>query len=83
MSRQAMNYVPAELERRGYLLRRPGAASNSTALQLTDKGRQMYVPMRSCVTAVEQEWKEHLGKQRFNALRETLQDLSAWLGKVD
>jgi DNA-binding MarR family transcriptional regulator len=83
MSRQAMNYVLAELERRGYLLRRPGAASNSTELQLTDKGQQMYALMRSCVAAVELEWKEHLGEQRFNALRETLQELSTWLGNVD
>ena len=43
----------------------------------------MYALMRGCVAAVEQEWKAHLGEQRFNALRETLQDLSAWLGKVD
>ncbi len=83
VSRQAMNYVLAELERRGYLLRRPGPASNSTELQLTAKGQEMYALMRGCVATVEQEWKAHLGEQRFNALRETLQDLSAWLGKVD
>lgn len=83
MSRQAMNYVLAELERRGYLLRKPGAASNSTELQVTSKGQKMYALMRSCVASVEQEWKTHLGEPRFNTLRETLQDLSSWLGKVD
>ncbi|PJI53549.1 hypothetical protein CTI14_27005 [Methylobacterium radiotolerans] len=49
VSRQAMNYVLAELERRGYLLRRPGAASNSTELQLTARGQEMYALMRTCV----------------------------------
>lgn len=80
MSRQAMNYVLAELERRGYILRRAGAASNSIELQLTAKGQEMYALMRACVAAVEQEWKDHLGERRFNDLRETLLDLSRWLG---
>jgi hypothetical protein len=35
------------------------------------------------VAAIEREWGAHLGKQRFTALRETLRELSQWLGKLD
>jgi hypothetical protein len=38
--------------------------------------------IRNCLAAIEQEWTAHLGAQRFKALRETLQDLSLWLGKL-
>jgi hypothetical protein len=34
------------------------------------------------VATVEREWVAHLGEERFNALRDTLYDLSTWLGKV-
>ena len=30
----------------------------------------------------EREWTSHLGVRRFKALRETLRDLSQWLGKL-
>lgn len=81
-SRQAMNYVLAELERRGYVERHAGPTSKSTVVRMTDKGGEMLALMRSCVATVEQEWIGHLGAQRFHALRETLHDLSLWLGKV-
>jgi DNA-binding MarR family transcriptional regulator len=83
MTRQAMNYVIAGLETRGYLTRTAGATPNATVLQMTDTGRAMYATMRDCVATVEAEWKAQLGEERFNALRATLHDLSLWLGKVD
>ena len=43
----------------------------------------MVEPIRSCVAEVEREWAAHLGSQRFKALRDTLHDLSSWLGKLD
>jgi hypothetical protein len=42
----------------------------------------MLTVMRDCVSTVEREWIDHLGIQRFEALRETLRDLSVWLGKI-
>jgi DNA-binding MarR family transcriptional regulator len=83
MSRQAMNYVLAGLETRGYLTRTAAAGASSTLLHATERGHRMYTLMRSCVATVEQEWKVQLGEQRFAELRAALYDLSSWLGKVD
>jgi DNA-binding MarR family transcriptional regulator len=82
MSRQAMNYVLAGLERRGYIERHAGPGSAARVVRLTDRGWKMIAHIRSTVTGIEQEWAAHLGAQRFDALRETLHDLSLWLGKL-
>lgn len=83
MSRQAMNYVIVGLETRGYIERRPGRGTVTTVLHMTPKSQHMYALMRDCVAVIEQEWKTRLGEERFDALRETLHDLSTWLGKVN
>lgn len=82
MSRQAMNYVLAGLERRGYIERHAVSAPAARVVRLTDRGWKMTAHLRNTVTAIEQEWTAHLGAQRFDALRETLHDLSLWLGKI-
>ena len=82
MTRQAMNYMLAGLERRGYIQRRAGPSSAARVVRLTARGWEMVPLIRSCVAAIEQEWAAHLGARRFNALRKTLHDLSLWLGKL-
>jgi len=82
MTRQAMNYVLASLERRGYIVRRTGPRSAAHVVRLTDQGWAMVPVIRRCVATIEKEWTAHLGARRFDALRETLHDLSAWLGKL-
>ena len=82
MTRQAMNYVLADLERRGYIERRAGASAAARVVRMTDRGWHMVPLIRRCVAAIEEEWAAHLGARRFNALRETLHDLSLWLGKL-
>jgi DNA-binding MarR family transcriptional regulator len=82
MTRQAMNYVLAGLERRGYIQRRAGRNSAARLVRLTDRGWEMVPLVRGCVAAIEQEWTAHLGARRFNTLRKTLHDLSLWLGKL-
>jgi DNA-binding MarR family transcriptional regulator len=79
MTRQAMNYVLAGLEGRGYIVRQAEEGARSTTVQLTERGRAVFTQMRSTVVAVEAQWRAHLGPERFNALRETLQDLSSWV----
>lgn len=83
MTRQAMNYVLASLERRGYIERHAGPNSAARIVRLTARGRQMVAPIRACVAEIEQEWAAHLGAQRFKVLRDTLHDLARWLGKLD
>jgi len=83
MSRQAMNYVLVELERRDYIKRHAGPTAASAVVHMTERGTSMLKLMRNCVEVVEMEWMEHLGKPRFNALKDALMDLSVWLGKPD
>ena len=83
MSRQAMNYVIAGLERRGYIERHAGTSPTATTVRLTDKGWATVGPIRGCIVQIEKEWAAHLGEERFQVLRETLHDLSLWLGKLD
>ena len=82
MTRQAMNYVLAGLERRGYIERQVGPSSAARVVRMTARGREIIAPIRNCVAEIEQEWAAHLGAQRFKALRETLHDLALWLGKL-
>jgi DNA-binding MarR family transcriptional regulator len=82
MTRQAMNYVLAGLERRGYLERRAGESAAARVVRMTDKGRQIGTLLRATVAAIEREWTAHLGERRFAALRDTLHELSVWLGKL-
>jgi len=81
MTRQAMNYVLAGLEERGYLARRTESASR--VVRATDAGRKLMTRLRTCVAGIEREWAAHLGRQRFDALRATLHELAHWLGKLD
>jgi DNA-binding MarR family transcriptional regulator len=83
MTRQAMNYVLAGLEHRGYIERHTGSSPAARVVRMTDRGWAMVAPIRECVAAIEQEWTAHLGARRFKALRETLRDLSRWLGKLE
>lgn len=82
MTRQAMNYVLSGLERRGYIERQAGTSSAARRVLLTDRGREVTGQMRRCVLEIEQQWTQYLGSERFNALSETLRDLSQWLGKL-
>ena len=83
MTRQAMNYVLAGLEHRGYIERHTGSSPAARVVRMTGRGSAMVAPIRECVAAIEQEWTAHLGARRFKALRETLRDLSRWLGKLE
>lgn len=79
MSRQAMNYVLAALESRGYLERHGQDGARATSVQLTERGRAVFAQMRSTVLAVEGQWRAHLGAERFVQLRDTLEELSRWV----
>ena len=83
MTRQAMNYVLAGLEQRGYVERQVGSNAAARVVRMTAKGRDMVAPIRRCVAEIEQEWADHLGAQRFKDMRDTLHDLASWLGKLD
>ena len=81
MTRQAMNYVLAGLERHGYVERHDAGAPNARVVRVTDLGRRVIQVIRGEVLEVEREWAAHLGARRFESLRDTLRELAAWLGK--
>ena len=82
MSRQAMNYVLSGLEERGYLQRHDAKAPSGRVVRVTERGRRAIRVIRSEVEEIERQWAEHLGGRRFAALRETLEELARWLGKI-
>jgi DNA-binding MarR family transcriptional regulator len=82
MTRQAMNYVLAGLERRAYIERHDAANANGRVVRITERGRKTIRVIRGEVAAIEREWAGHLGARRFLALRSTLGELAVWLGKL-
>ena len=77
MSKQALNYLLGELERRGYLERRVDPDDlRSKRLALTPRGAAMAGVMREAVGEVEASWAEQLGEDRFAQLRELLLELN-------
>ena len=77
MSKQALNYQLGELERMGYLERRPDPDDQrARQIVLTDRGIAAGRAMREAVAELEAEWATLLGPERFEQLRALLQDLN-------
>jgi DNA-binding MarR family transcriptional regulator len=82
MSRQAMNYVLAGLESRGYIERSDDPGSAARVVHLTEHGRQMVPLARQCVAGIEKEWAALLGPKRFESVCDALLDLGRHLGRT-
>jgi DNA-binding MarR family transcriptional regulator len=77
ISKQALNYLLGELERLGYLERRPDPDDmRSKRIALTSRGVAAVDAIREAVADVETAWAERLGPGRFAALRELLLELN-------
>ena len=77
MSKQAVNYLLGELERRGYLERRADPDDlRSRRIALTERGTSAGSVMREAVMEVEREWEMALGRRRFAQLRGLLAELA-------
>jgi DNA-binding MarR family transcriptional regulator len=77
VSKQALNYLLGELERRGYLTRRPDPDDlRSKRVQLTKRGTSVAIVMRNAVAELEAEWADRLGSGRFEQLRDLLDELN-------
>jgi DNA-binding MarR family transcriptional regulator len=77
MSKQAVNYQLGELERLGYLERRPDPDDKrSKRIALTKRGTSAVPVIRDAVSEIEQEWAAALGAERFALLRDLLDDLN-------
>ena len=77
ISKQALNYLLGELERLGYLERRPDPEDmRSRRIALTSRGIAAVGVIREAVAEVEAVWAEQLGPERFAELRELLVELN-------
>ena len=77
MSKQALGYLLGELERLGYLERRPDADDlRSKRVALTRRGESAIHVIREAVGEMETDWARQLGPNRFAQLRELLLDLN-------
>jgi DNA-binding MarR family transcriptional regulator len=77
ISKQALNYLLGELERLGYLERRPDPDDlRSKRIALTPRGTSAVRVIREAVDEVETAWAQQLGPKRFSQLRGLLLELN-------
>jgi DNA-binding MarR family transcriptional regulator len=77
MSKQALGYLLGELERLGYLERRPDPDDlRSKRVALTRRGESAIGVIREAVAEMESIWARQLGPKRFAQLRGLLLDLN-------
>jgi DNA-binding MarR family transcriptional regulator len=77
ITKQALNYLLGELERRDYLERRPDPDDQrSKRIALTRRGTAVIGVIRDAVGEVETAWKQRLGPRRFAQLRTLLLELN-------
>jgi DNA-binding MarR family transcriptional regulator len=77
ISKQALNYLLGELERLGYIERRPDPDDlRSKRVALTTRGAAAIGVIREAVADVETSWAEQLGAKRFAQLRGLLVELN-------
>jgi DNA-binding MarR family transcriptional regulator len=76
ISKQALNYLLGELERLGYLERRPDPDDlRSKRIVLTPRGTSAILVIRDAVAEMETAWSKRLGPKRFAQLRRLLVEL--------
>jgi DNA-binding MarR family transcriptional regulator len=77
ISKQALNYLLGELERFGYLERRPDPDDlRSKRVTLTRRGISAIRVIREAVGEIETTWAQQLGTNHFAQLRNLLLDLN-------
>jgi DNA-binding MarR family transcriptional regulator len=80
ISKQAMGELVTELERRGYLERRPDPSDGRAKLvHVTQRGWDSIDVARSAFADMEAAWAAELGEDRVRELRWTLGDVEALL----
>ena len=76
MTKQAMNYLLAQLEELGYLQRSAGQEGAARRVSLTDKGWAVARIQRATVRQIEEEWSAQIGSERFTAFYAVLKALT-------
>jgi DNA-binding MarR family transcriptional regulator len=77
VTKQALNYLLGELERLGYLVRRPDPDDQrSKRLELTPRGLDVIGVIREAVGEMEAAWAGQIGAERFEELRGLLLEIN-------
>ncbi|BBX69028.1 MarR family winged helix-turn-helix transcriptional regulator [Mycolicibacterium psychrotolerans] len=73
VTKQTAGSLVDQLERGGYVIRRPDPSdARARLVTLSDKGADLCRTAAEEVARVEHQWREHLGPQSFEALRDAL-----------
>lgn len=76
VTKQSAGYLVDQLERAGYVERRPDPSDARARLVcFTARGREVQREARTVERRIEREWSQHLGAERLALLRELLVDL--------
>jgi DNA-binding MarR family transcriptional regulator len=76
MSKQGMMLLVDDLEQRGYVRRVPDPEdARAKVVRLTARGRRFVAEARRAVAAVEARARRELGDRRYEALRDSLEQL--------
>ena len=77
ISKQALNYLLGELERLGYLVRRPDPDDlRSKRVALTPRAVEAVGVIREAVAEMEAAWAGQIGAERFEELRGLLVEIN-------
>jgi DNA-binding MarR family transcriptional regulator len=78
VTRQAVAQAVGALERHGYVRRSPDSIDARTLLiELTPRGLEALRVMRANAIDIEGDWRQALGRKRFDELKDTLRILLA------
>jgi DNA-binding MarR family transcriptional regulator len=78
LSKQTVNDLLGELERGGYLERRPHPADGrGRIVRLTRRGKRLQSATHEISRELESAWSEQVGQGRISSLRRTLEDMIA------
>lgn len=80
MTKQAMNYVLAGLERKGYLARRPAPDRSGRVIHLEKRGQKLIAALRGSVQRIEREWSTQVGETRLEEIRQHIIRFAQSLG---
>lgn len=76
-TKQALTPLLNDLDRFGYLERRPAPGDGrGRVLRLTERGLALVGAMKDILTGIESEWSQQLGADRFAMLQDALRELT-------
>ena len=78
LSKQSVNDLLGELERSGYLERKPHPADGrGRIVRLTARGRRLQKTTHRISRELEADWADRIGERRIAELKKTLQDMAS------